>query len=74
MADLTLDGDTLTAIRQRLEGVSEAFAARRMQRALSAGMSGKSLAEIEAALADEGLDAKRGGHSAELVPTDDPET
>ncbi|HEY0139229.1 MAG TPA: Fe-S protein assembly chaperone HscA, partial [Nannocystis sp.] len=74
MADPTADGDALTAVRQRLEKVSEAFAARRMQRALRAGMSGKSLAEIEAALADEGLDAKRGGHSAELLPTDDPQT
>jgi len=67
------DGDRLTVVRQRLEKISEPFAARRMQRALQAGMAGKSLAEIEAALADEGLDAKRGGHSAALL-TDDPET
>ncbi len=74
MNDSEADGDALTTVRQRLERVSEAFAARRMQRALSAGMSGKSLAEIEAALADEGLDARRGGHSAALLPTEDNET
>ncbi len=70
MADSEADGDTLNAARVRLEKISEPFAARRMQRALSAGMSGKSLAEIESALADDGLDAKRGGHSAALVPDD----
>jgi molecular chaperone HscA len=43
-----------------------------MQRALSAGMAGKSLDEIEAALAaEEGLDARRGGHSAALIQDDD---
>ncbi len=68
------DGDRLTVVRQRLERISEPFAARRMQRALQAGMAGTSLAEIEAALADEGLDARRGGHSAALLPSDDPET
>jgi molecular chaperone HscA len=62
-----LDAAQLTAVREALERVSEPFAARRMQRALSAGMTGKSLHEIEAALADEQLDSKRGGHSASLV-------
>ena len=71
MADTSADADALNRARVRLEKTSEPFAVRRMQRALSAGMAGKSLAEIEAALADEGLDAKRGGHSAELLPNDD---
>ena len=55
--------------RAASSGISEPFAARRMQRALPAGMAGKSLHEIEAALAEEGIDAKRGGHSAEMVRT-----
>ncbi len=61
----------LTRAREALERISEPFAARRMQRALSAGMAGKSLDEIEAALAEEGLDARRGGHSAALIQDDD---
>ena len=67
MADAGKTGDDLTAARERLERICEPFAARRMQRALNAGMAGKSLHEIEKALADEQLDAKRGGHSAEIV-------
>ena len=68
MADTDADADSLTRARVRLERTSEPFAARRMQRALSAGMAGKSLAEIESALADDGLDARRGGHTAVLIP------
>ena len=69
MGDLALVGDAINAARQRLERVSEPFARRRMERALLAGMEGKSLREIEAALADEEarLDERRGGHSAERV-------
>ena len=71
MADRQSDADSLTRARVRLERISEPFAARRMQRALSAGMTGKSLVEIEGALADDGLDARRGGHGAELIPAED---
>lgn len=67
MADAAKTGEELTAAREKLERICEPFAARRMQRALSAGMTGKSLHEIEKALADEQIDAKRGGHTAELV-------
>ncbi|MBL9101518.1 MAG: Fe-S protein assembly chaperone HscA [Myxococcales bacterium] len=67
MADPGADAAALTGKREQLERVCEPFAARRMQRALRSGMTGKSLHEIEAALADEGIDARRGGHSAEIV-------
>ena len=67
MADSGLDAHALTAKRETLERICEPFAARRMQRALSAGMTGKSLHEIESALADEQMDARRGSHSAEIV-------
>lgn len=67
MADPGASAEALTGKREQLERVCEPFAARRMQRALRSGMAGKSLHEIEAALADEGIDAKRGGHSAEIV-------
>jgi len=67
MADAGKTGQELTTAREKLERICEPFAARRMQRALSAGMTGKSLHEIETALADEQIDAKRGGHTAELV-------
>jgi molecular chaperone HscA len=70
-ADSEAAAASLTRARERLERISEPFAARRMQRALSAGMAGKSLDEIEAALAEEGLDARRGGHSAALIQDDD---
>jgi molecular chaperone HscA len=60
--------DLVNAARERLEQLSEPFARRRMERALRSGMSGKSLAEIEAALAEEEqLDERRGGHSAEII-------
>ena len=71
MADPNADAAALSRARERLERISEPFAARRMQRALSAGMTGKSLEEIEAALAAEGLDARRGGHTAELIAPED---
>jgi molecular chaperone HscA len=55
-------------IRERLEQVSEPFARRRMERALLAGMEGRSLAEIERALGDDdNLDEKRGGHTPEVT-------
>ncbi|MBC8068137.1 MAG: Hsp70 family protein, partial [Deltaproteobacteria bacterium] len=61
----------VTAVRERLEGTSEPFARRRMERALQAGMEGKSLAEIEQTLADEdALDRRRGSHEAEQTPTE----
>ncbi|HLT34948.1 MAG TPA: Hsp70 family protein, partial [Enhygromyxa sp.] len=67
MADVSEAGP-VTAARERLEKLSEPFARRRMERALRAGMSGKTLAEIEAALAeDEQLDARRGAHSPEVI-------
>ena len=60
--------DVVTEVRERLEALSEPFARRRMERALRAGMSGKSLAEIEAALAEEEqLAERRGAHEAELI-------
>ncbi len=62
--------DPINAARSALEKVSEPFARRRMERALNAGMAGKSLAEIEAALAEEPeLAERRGAHTAELVET-----
>ncbi|MCA9707050.1 MAG: Hsp70 family protein, partial [Myxococcales bacterium] len=58
----------INAAREALERVSEPFARRRMERALRSGMSGKSLAEIEAALADEAeLQARRGSHDPEMT-------
>lgn len=60
--------DPVNATRERLEGLSGPFARRRMERALRAGMSGKTLAEIESALAEEQiLDERRGGHEAERI-------
>ncbi|MCX4242863.1 Fe-S protein assembly chaperone HscA [Paraliomyxa miuraensis] len=56
----------INAAREGLEKVSEPFARRRMERALQSGMSGKSLAEIESALADEErLAERRAGHEPE---------
>jgi len=71
VTDVEAAAASLTRARERLERISEPFAARRMQRALSAGMAGKSLEEIEATLAEEGLDARRGGHSATLIEDDE---
>jgi len=57
----------LQRVRQQLETVSEPFARRRMERALLAGMEGKSLSEIEHALQDEAtLQERRGSHTPEL--------
>ena len=60
--------DPVNAARERLEKLSEPFARRRMERALRAGMSGKTLAEIEGALAEEEqLEARRGAHAPEIL-------
>jgi molecular chaperone HscA len=60
--------DPVNAAREQLERVSEPFARRRMERALRAGMTGRSLAEIESALAEEDqLAARRGGHTAAIL-------
>ena len=65
--------DRLNKARTGLEKISEPFARRRMERALLAGMSGKSLHDIETALADESaLQEKRAGHSPELVEPKEP--
>ena len=65
--------DRLSKARAALEKISEPFARRRMERALLAGMSGKSLHDIESALADdESLREKRAGHSPELVGPKEP--
>jgi molecular chaperone HscA len=59
---------TVNQVRERLESVSEGFARRRMERALNAGMAGKSLADIETALDEEEiLDERRGSHEPEMV-------
>ncbi|MFV8754755.1 Fe-S protein assembly chaperone HscA [Nannocystaceae bacterium ST9] len=60
--------DPVNAAREALEQVSEPFARRRMERALNAGMAGKSLVEIEAALADESaLTERRAAHAPERI-------
>ena len=61
-------GDTprgdLEKARTHLESVSEGFARRRMERALLAGMEGKSLGQIESTLAaEDALEERRGSHS-----------
>ena len=64
----SLDAKAINAARTRLEDSSEDFARRRMERALRAGMEGKSLAQIESALAQEDeLERRRGAHSAETI-------
>lgn len=69
MAEPQSAADMLTLLRNQLERASEPFARRRMERALRAGMEGKSLHEIEQALAVEeaALDERRGAHSAETI-------
>jgi molecular chaperone HscA len=69
MAEPQSAADLLTLLRNQLERASEPFARRRMERALRAGMEGKSLHEIEQALAVEEatLDERRGAHSAETI-------
>jgi molecular chaperone HscA len=60
--------DPVNAARERLEHLSEPFARRRMERALRAGMAGRTLAEIESTLAEEQqLAARRGAHTAEVI-------
>jgi molecular chaperone HscA len=67
MAEATI-ATPVNQARERLEAASGEFARRRMERALLAGMEGKSLEEIEAALADdEELAERRGAHGAELT-------
>ncbi len=67
-ADGSRDHRAVNAAREALEEVSKDFAQRRMERALHAGMSGKSLAEIESTLADESeLEARRASHDPELT-------
>lgn len=62
------DHKVINAAREHLESLSEGFARRRMERALHAGMSGKSLAEIESSLDDEEqLQARRASHDPELL-------
>ena len=66
--DGPLQHKAINAVREQLERISEPFARRRMERALQAGMSGKSLAEIESTLADEEqLQARRGSHDPEMT-------
>ncbi len=68
MRQQEIDAAGIRGALKQLERVSEPFARRRMERALNAGMEGKSLFEIEETLAaDEALDEKRGGHAPELV-------
>jgi molecular chaperone HscA len=62
------DAKRVNAAREHLEAVSADFARRRMERALLAGMEGKSLEEIETALADDdALAERRGAHGAEEI-------
>ncbi|WAS96901.1 Fe-S protein assembly chaperone HscA [Nannocystis punicea] len=73
MADPDAVADPLNRARTALEKVSEPFARRRMERALNAGMAGKSLHDIERALADEdALQEKRAGHTPELLDPEEP--
>ncbi|MFZ6178601.1 Fe-S protein assembly chaperone HscA [Nannocystis pusilla] len=73
MADADAAADPLNRARTALEKVSEPFARRRMERALNAGMAGKSLHDIERALADEdALQEKRAGHTPELLEPEEP--
>ena len=65
------DAAAIRSALGQLERASEPFARRRMERALNAGMEGKSLFEVEDTLAGEAaLDERRGGHSPELVDDD----
>ena len=73
MADVAMAADRLTRARTSLEKISEPFARRRMERALLAGMSGKSLHDIETALADDAaLAEKRAGHGPETIEPKEP--
>lgn len=60
--------EELNRARKSLESASEAFARRRMERALLAGMEGRSLSEIESALAAEDeLERRRAPHAPERI-------
>ncbi|MCY1070281.1 Fe-S protein assembly chaperone HscA [Nannocystis sp. RBIL2] len=73
MADADAVAEPMNRARTALEKVSEPFARRRMERALNAGMAGKSLHDIERALADEdALQEKRAGHTPELLEPEEP--
>ncbi len=76
MQDASIDdAKAIKRARESLEKSSEAFARRRMERALRAGMEGQSLAEIEAALAEEDkLERRRGGHGAETIESEGPQS
>ena len=62
------DAKAVTRAREGLEAVSEPFARRRMERALQAGMAGRSVEAIESALdRDDALDERRGGHNPSTI-------
>ncbi|MBK6918270.1 MAG: Fe-S protein assembly chaperone HscA [Deltaproteobacteria bacterium] len=62
------DARAVVRAREQLESVSEPFARRRMERALHDGMAGRTVAEIEATVADEdALAERRGSHGAETI-------
>jgi molecular chaperone HscA len=66
--DAPSDHRALVKVREALETVSEPFARRRMERALQAGLDGRTLSEVEAAIAEEGdLDERRGAHEPERL-------
>ena len=66
--DAPKDHRGFVQIREALEAVSEPFARRRMERALQAGLDGRTLSEVEAAIAEEGdLDERRGAHEPERL-------
>ncbi|MEZ4379717.1 MAG: Fe-S protein assembly chaperone HscA [Nannocystaceae bacterium] len=69
MSDAAAEAERIVQVRKALERVSEPFARRRMERALLAGMEGRSLHDIENVLAaEEGeLEERRGGHTAALI-------
>jgi molecular chaperone HscA len=70
-ADASLAATTAHVVddaRRGLERVSEAFARRRMERALVSGMSGRSIDDVEERVDDDStLDERRGAHGAELI-------
>jgi len=68
MGDSSLDHAGVNAARTALEKVSEAFARRRMERALADGMSGRTVDAVEDTIDDErALDERRGAHGAERL-------
>jgi molecular chaperone HscA len=62
------DAKMLNAARKTLESASEPLARRRMEAALLAGMSGKTLSQVESSMDEEQkLAPRRGAHEAETV-------